>query len=116
MDFTKYISLNLFSLNAYFLLSLILFVFFIQRRINCIIINLETFFSLYSFCMYVSIFLLVLFIIEKFLCNKQKIKMYFAIKNKDLKRIYLLFFYTGFYFIIFNLVIFCLTMLFLTKL
>ena len=117
MKLHQYISLNIFSFITYLILTLIIFVFVIQTKINLLFISLEGFFSIYSFLMYFSLLLILLSIIEKFIYKKYpKKKFQIKIKNKNLKKIYLFLFAFGFYLALFNLIVFRLACIFLIKL
>ena len=117
MKLHQYISLNIFSFITYLILTLIIFVFVIQTKINLLFISLEGFFSIYSFLMYFSLLLILLLIIEKFIYKKYpKKKFQIKIKSEDLKKIYLFLFVFGFYLALFNLIVFILAYIFLIKL
>lgn len=111
MYLNRYISLNIFSLIAYFLFALILFVFIIQIRINIIIISLELFLSIYSFLMYLAIFLLLVSLIERNFYKKYP--QYMLLNKLKKTKIYLILFDIGYYFTLLNIIIFILIIIFL---
>ena len=111
MRLDKYISLSLFSLNSYFVVAEILYVCCIYKFIDKIspefYISTQTLCSIYSFFIYLNIFLLILFGIEKYI-RKKRPKILFKVnfKNKIVRNLYLILFYFGYFFSILNLFIY----------
>ena len=111
MRLDKYISLSLFSINSYFVVAGILYVYCGYKLIDKIFpkfyMSIQTLCSIYSLLMYLNILLLILFCVEKYIRKKFPgllFKMNF--KDKAVRTIYQVLFYFGYYFSILNLFIF----------
>ena len=116
MRLNKYISLNIFSLIGYIILILMFFVFCLQIVFNKLYINFELFMSLYSLLLYISILVLLVFIIEKYTRKKYPLLLSkINIKNAICRNIHIFLFYFGFYFSLLNLIIFVFILLIVLK-
>ena len=115
MKIYKYISLNLLSFLAYILFALSFYVFFVQPSTNKIFITLNHFAELYTLISYISLFFILLFILEKWLVkkyNKTFIKV--NITNHLYLKNFLLFpFYFGLFCMLFNIFVFLSILFFL---
>lgn len=106
MRSSKYISLNLLSLNSYLIIMEFLYVCglysFLNKVFSGFIITTRTLCSIYILFMFLNILLIILFCIEKYIRRIQPnllIKINF--KNKTIKKIHHAFFYFGYYFGVF---------------
>ena len=74
MRLDKYISLSLFSINSYFVVAGILYVYCGYKLIDKIFpkfyMSIQTLCSIYSLLMYLNILLLILFCVEKYIRKK----------------------------------------------
>ena len=110
MTLYKYISLNIVSLIFYLIFLLSIFVFYVQIKLNTLLIDEEQFFSIYSCLVYLSFAFLFLFFGEKYLKRKYLILNFkIHIENRVIRNISILFFNIGLFLAILNIVFFMIT-------
>lgn len=111
MRLDKNISLGLFSLNAYIVFAMALYICYLYRIIDKIFpniyFNFEELCSFYTFITLINIIILVFFILETLIRKKYpKLLLKINIRNRILRKIYQIFFYFGYWFSMINLILF----------